>query len=110
MAGFVEPAGGRGVVPRFSGTPYRLPYAMSWAAADRTNKNGTAAAEGSYHIRLGAGWLPREVIVCAGDSEILRRRAGENTYLLQPKTKLGVGGATLVNSDLDNAQVTLTPP
>ena len=59
-----------------------------------------------FDLELG---VPREAIVCAGDSEVLLRRAGENTHLLQPKTKLCVGGVTLVNSDMDNAQVTLTP-
>ena len=45
----------------------------------------------------------------ASESGIPLRRAGDNTYLLQPNTKLGIGGATLVKRDLQNAQVTPTP-
>lgn len=54
--------------------------------------------------------MTREAIVSAGEFEVPLRRAGNNAYLQQPKTKLGVGGATPVKSDLDNAQMTTTPP
>ena len=80
MAGFVEPAGGRGMVSRFSGTPYHLPNAMSWAAADGTNKNGTAAAEGSYHIRFGAGCAQRSDCVCRRLRGLTPTRRGKHTF------------------------------
>lgn len=57
-------------------------------------------AKGSYYIRFGTGWLPREAVVEAGKSEISIRRAEDDSFLLQPKAKLGIGGAALVKSDL----------
>ena len=102
--GLVELCKGDTVVARFTGNPCRLPNAMSWVKIEITNTDGTQASDGMYYIRFHKGWLPWKAVVEAGASEIPLRHTGDQSYLLQPNMKLGVGGAPLVKIDLTKAK------
>ena len=78
---------------------------MSWVKIDIANVDGTKASDGVYYLRFNKGWLPREAVVEAGTSGIPLRHTGDQSYLLQPNMKLGVGGAPLVKGDLSTAKI-----